>query len=147
MISKVARNFSSKAKVLRTAVVLSGCGVFDGSECTESVAMLVTLSRQGCEVQCYAPDIPQHHVLDHTKDAEIEQERNVMVESARIARGNIKPLTDLITTDYDAIFFPGGFGAAKNLSDFGIKGADMTVHSDVERVLTEARGSNVNIGM
>ena len=147
MISRSLRQFSTKTSSLKTAVVLSGWGVFDGAEITESIAIIVALSRENCTIEWYAPDMDQMHVLDHTKGEELDQTRNVMVESARIARGNVKPLSDLNATEYDAIFFPGGFGAAKNLSDFGVKGADMSVIPEVEKVLMEAKGNNVNIGM
>jgi len=120
----------------KIAVVLSGCGVYDGTEVHEAAAALAALSRAGAEVTMYAPDIDQAHVVDHTKGAEMEHPRNVMVESARIARGAVKPLTELNPEDADAVVFPGGFGAAKNLSDFGFKGADMTVSSEADRIIS-----------
>jgi len=120
----------------KIAVVLSGCGVYDGTEVHEAAAALAALSRGGAEVAMYAPDKDQAHVVDHTEGAEMEQPRNVLLESARIARGAIKPLSELTSDDADAALFPGGFGAAKNLSDFGFKGADMTVEPDVERIIT-----------
>lgn len=130
------------------AVVLSGSGVYDGSEVHEASAALVGLSRGGAEVMCYAPDSPQMHVIDHTKGAPAEGEtRNVMVESARIARGAVKPLTELNSGAADAVFFPGGFGAAKNLSDFAVKGGDMTVNSEVERVIKDFHGAKKPIGL
>jgi enhancing lycopene biosynthesis protein 2 len=135
MISKSIRQFSTKrGSELKTAVVFSGCGVFDGSEITESVAMIVALSRNKCEVDYFAPNREQHHVLDHTTGDELDQTRNVMIESSRITRGDIKPLDELKASSYDAIFFPGGFGAAKNLSTFGMDGENMKVHDDVRKV-------------
>ncbi|XP_036850762.1 glutamine amidotransferase-like class 1 domain-containing protein 3, mitochondrial isoform X3 [Manis javanica] len=99
----------------RVALVLSGCGVYDGTELHEASAVLVHLSRGGAEVQIFAPDIPQMHVVDHTKGQPSETEtRNVLTESARIARGKITDLAKLRTADHDAAIFPGGFGAAKN---------------------------------
>jgi len=99
-------------------------------------------------VQCYAPDIPQMHVIKHNQGAESEGEtRNVLVESARISRGNVKPLAELKSGDCDALIIPGGFGAAKNLSNFAVKGADMTVHEDVERVIKEFHAAKKPIGM
>ncbi|CAB1346912.1 unnamed protein product [Coregonus sp. 'balchen'] len=122
----------SRAKV---AVVLSGCGVYDGTEIHEASAILVHLSRGGAEVQMYAPDVSQMHVIDHGKGAPAENEsRNVLSESARIARGNITDLAKLSVSDHDAIIFPGGFGAAKNLSTFAVDGPDCKINTDVERV-------------
>ncbi|XP_004410716.1 PREDICTED: ES1 protein homolog, mitochondrial isoform X2 [Odobenus rosmarus divergens] len=100
----------------RVALVLSGCGVYDGTELHEASAVLVHLSRGGAEVQIFAPDIPQMHVVDHTKGQPSESEtRNVLTESARIARGKITNLARLSAANHDAAIFPGGFGAAKNL--------------------------------
>ncbi len=118
----------SKPKV---AVVLSGCGVFDGSEIHESVLTLLALDRQGAEYECYAPDISQAQVINHISGDEMEGERNVLVESARIARGKIKNLADFDAAAVDAIMFPGGFGAAKNLSSFAFDGAECSVNEDV----------------
>jgi len=129
--------FSTTSSVnAKIAVVLSGCGVYDGTEVHEAAAALAQLSRKGAEVSMFAPDKPQAHVVDHTKGAEMEQPRNVLLESARIARGAVKPLSELTADDVDAAVFPGGFGAAKNLSDFGFKGADMTVDTEVSRVIS-----------
>ncbi|KAA0189615.1 hypothetical protein HAZT_HAZT007253 [Hyalella azteca] len=130
------------------AVVLSGSGVYDGSEVHEAAATLAGITRGGAEVQCYAPDIAQLHVVDHTKGAPANGEtRNAMVEAARIARGNIKPLSELNSSSADAVIFPGGFGAAKNLSDFAVKGADMAVSEDAVRVLTDFHSAKKPIGL
>uniref|UniRef100_A0A9L0IKB3 Glutamine amidotransferase class 1 domain containing 3 n=1 Tax=Equus asinus TaxID=9793 RepID=A0A9L0IKB3_EQUAS len=100
----------------KVALVLSGCGVYDGTELHEASAILVHLSRGGAEVQIFAPDVPQMHVIDHTKGQPAESEtRNVLTESARIARGKITDLARLSAANHDAAIFPGGFGAAKNL--------------------------------
>ena len=111
----------------RAAVIFHGNGVYDGTECTEAVAMLVGLSRLGAEVQVFAPDRAQAHVVNHMTGEEQSQQRNVLEESARIARGNVKALNELSASDYDALLIPGGFGAAKNLCSFGFKGAEMEV--------------------
>ena len=95
----------------------------------------------------FAPDVKQAHVVDHSKGAEMEEARSVMVESARIARGAVSPLTDLTVEGLDAVVIPGGFGAAKNLSDFGFKGADMTVNDQVERVLKDFHSAGKPIGL
>lgn len=138
------RNMASKTKV---AVVLSGSGVYDGSEIHEASAVLVHLSRGDADVSIYAPDVDQMHVIDHTKGAPMEgQIRNVLVESARIARGKISPLSALNAEGHDAVVFPGGFGAAKNLSSFAVDGANCTVNNDVERVLKEFHKAKKPIG-
>lgn len=114
------------------AVILSGCGVFDGAEIHESVLTMLEIKKQGASYQCFAPDIPQFHVVNHlTGDVSENEVRNVLVESARIARGDIKPLSELNVEDFDALIVPGGFGAAKNLCDFALKGADAKVEASV----------------
>ncbi len=95
------------------AVVLSGCGVYDGTEITESVSVLVSLSPRA-SIQCFAPNIDQMHVVNHLDGSEMQETRNVLVESARIGRGNVKDIKELNSSDFDAVVFPGGFGAAKN---------------------------------
>lgn len=116
------------------AVVLSGCGVFDGSEIHEAVLAILNLQRAGANVSFFAPDIVQHHALNHITGAEIAP-RNVLEESARIARGNIAPLSDFDADKFDAVVFPGGFGAAKNLCTFAFDGANCSVNPDVERAI------------
>lgn len=132
----------------KVAVVLSGCGVYDGSEVHEASACLVHLSWAKADVAIFAPDINQLHVVDHTKGEPVDgQTRNVLVESARIACGKISPLSQLKASGFDAIVFPGGFGAAKNLSTFAVDGVKMTMNNDVERVLKEFHSSRKPIGM
>ena len=113
----------------KVGVVLSGCGVNDGTEIHESVLTLLFLNRAGAEVQCMAPDVDQLHVINHLTGEEATGDtRNVLVESARIARGDIVDISTVKSGDLDALIFPGGFGAAKNLCDFAIKGADCIVN-------------------
>ena len=119
----------------KVAVVLSGCGVYDGAEIHEAVMTLLALDRRGVAYQCYAPDIDQAHVVDHRTGQETGETRNVLAEAARIARGAIKPLSELTAADADALVFPGGFGVAKNLCTFAFDGPDCSVDPDVERVL------------
>ena len=122
--------------MVKVAVCLSGCGVQDGSEIHESVLTLLSLQRAGALVQCCAPDAEQMHVVNHLTDKIIEGEsRNMLQEAARIARGEIVPLTEIFAADYDAIIFPGGFGAAKNLCDFAVAGADAVAHPQVESTI------------
>lgn len=109
------------------AVILSGCGYLDGAEIRESVLSLLYLDELGTNVQIFAPDQPQMHVMNHYETTEESGSRNVMHESARIARGQVKPLSQASADDFDALVIPGGFGVAKNLSDFAVKGADCSV--------------------
>ncbi|WP_199610090.1 isoprenoid biosynthesis glyoxalase ElbB [Flocculibacter collagenilyticus] len=116
----------------KVAIILSGCGVYDGSEIHEAVLTLLHLEKSEASYQCFAPDIEQHHVINHLTGEETSGvTRNVLVEAARIARGNVKPLTELQADDFDALILPGGFGAAKNLCNFAVKGAECEIHEDV----------------
>lgn len=125
-------------KSAKVAVILSGCGVFDGAEIHESVLTLLALERLGAAYQCFAPDVEQAHVINHLSGDVAEGERrNVLVEAARIARGEIKPLSAFDAGDFDAIALPGGFGAAKNLSTFAFDGAACQVNPDLERALKD----------
>ena len=121
----------------KIAVILSGCGVYDGAEIHESVITLLRLDQRGAQVQCFAPDIAQLHVINHLTGEEMPEARNVLVESARIARGNIKDIREASVEDFDALIVPGGFGSAKNLSTFAVEGAGCSVQPDV-LALTEA---------
>lgn len=113
------------------AVILAGCGVFDGSEINEVVLTLLHIAKNGASYQCFAPDIEQHHTINHITSEEVAEKRNVLVESARITRGKVKPLTELNITQFDALIVPGGFGVAKNLCDFAFKGINTHVNEDV----------------
>ena len=115
----------------KVAVILSGCGVYDGAEIHESVITLLRLDQRGAKVQCFAPDIAQLHVINHLTGEQMPETRNVLVESARIARGEIKDIREARVEDFDALIVPGGFGAAKNLSSFATQGAACTVQPEV----------------
>ncbi|XP_026569445.1 glutamine amidotransferase-like class 1 domain-containing protein 3A, mitochondrial [Pseudonaja textilis] len=139
---------SARCHGAKVAVVLSGCGVYDGTEIHEAAAIMVHLSRGGANVDMYAPNISQMHVVDHSRGQPADREsRNVLTESARIARGKIIDLARLTARDYDAVVFPGGFGAAKNLSTFSVDGKDCKVNKDVERVLKDFHKSGKPIGL
>lgn len=131
----------------KVAVILSGCGVYDGAEIHESVIALLRLSQRGAQVQCFAPDIPQHHVINHLTGAETDESRNVLVESARIARGEIRDVRELKAADFDALIIPGGFGAAKNLSDFAFKGASCAVQPDVQAAARDFAAAHKPVGL
>ena len=115
----------------KVAVILSGCGVYDGAEIHESVITLLRLDQRGAKAQCFAPNIAQLHVINHLTGEEMPESRNVLVESARIARGEIKDIREAKVEDFDALIVPGGFGAAKNLSNFATDGTACTVQADV----------------
>lgn len=119
----------------KIAVVLSGSGVFDGAEIHEATLTLYAIAKNGAVYEIFAPDIIQHHVINHISGVEMKETRNVLIESARIARGKIKPLSAFHAYDFDAIIFPGGFGAAKNLSTFAFEGENCSVNPDVEKAV------------
>ncbi|BAI80896.1 sigma cross-reacting protein 27A [Deferribacter desulfuricans SSM1] len=122
----------------KVCVVLSGCGVYDGSEIHEAVLTMYFLDKYGAELLIAAPNKEQLHVVNHLTGEVAEREsRNVLVESARIARGNIKDLKDVSADDFDALIFPGGFGAAKNLTTFAIDGVDCQIDPEVKRIVRE----------
>lgn len=128
------------------AVILSGSGVFDGAEIHEATLTMLAINKQGAQYEIFAPDIPQHHVINHITGEEMDESRNVLIESARIARGQIKDLKQYDPNNFDALIFPGGFGAAKNLCDFAFKGADCTINPDVEKAILKTAGKNKPIG-
>lgn len=133
------------------AIVLSGCGVFDGSEIHEAVCTMLAVEQTGCNYQCFAPNTWQARTIDHFTGHAVaiagdEDNRNVLAESARICRGNIKDLAEFKAKDFDAIIFPGGFGAALNLSDFGVKGAECDVNVEVRRAIEESYKAGIVIG-
>ncbi|HDL7751504.1 TPA: isoprenoid biosynthesis glyoxalase ElbB [Yersinia enterocolitica] len=127
-------------------VVLSGCGVLDGTEIHESVLTILALDRAGARITFFAPDKPQLHVINHLSGEESTEQRNVLVESARIARSLIKPLSVANSEDLDALIVPGGFGAAKNLSDFAIKGSECAIDPDLVKLTQSMHKANKPIG-
>jgi enhancing lycopene biosynthesis protein 2 len=119
----------------KVAVILSGCGVYDGSEIHETVLTLLAIEQNGASYRCFAPNIEQHHVINHLTGEVIDDEsRNVLVESARIARGDVEDLCELREQDFDALIVPGGFGAAKNLCNFALDGDNYQVNEQVLNV-------------
>jgi enhancing lycopene biosynthesis protein 2 len=129
----------------KIGVVLSGCGVYDGSEIHEAVLTLLSIDRNGAEAVFMAPDMELAEV-DHLAGQPTGARRNVLVESARIARGKIRNIAGVKASELDAIVFPGGFGAAKNLCDFAQKGADASIQPDVARLLKEMAVAGKPIG-
>lgn len=119
------------------AVLLSGCGVYDGSEIHEAVLTLLNIDKEGGDYQCIAPDMQQHHVINHITGEEQNETRNVLVESARIARGNVKNIKEVSATNFAALAIPGGFGAAKNLTKWAFNGPNGEIHAEVKRLILE----------
>ncbi|MDE9542239.1 isoprenoid biosynthesis glyoxalase ElbB [Xenorhabdus bovienii] len=113
------------------AVILSGCGVYDGSEIHESVLTMLSLSRLGAKVSFFSPDEVQHHVINHLNGEEEKETRHIMQESARITRGNIQPLSQVDINTLDALIIPGGFGVVKNLCNFAFKGSECEINKDL----------------
>ncbi len=122
---------------MNIGVLLSGSGVNDGSEIHESVITMLALDRAGAETLLMAPNIDQMHVINHYTGQEMDEFRNVLVESARIARGNIKDMAEVSGGDLDALIIPGGFGVAKNLSDYAMSGTECSINPDVYRLISE----------
>ena len=130
----------------RVGVILSGCGVFDGTEIHEAVLTLLALDRAGAQVECLAPNKDQHHVINHISGEEMTESRNVLVEAARIARGQIKPLAEFDAGEFDALLLPGGFGAAKNLSSLAFEGAQCAVNEELSRAVAAMHAAGKPIG-
>ena len=129
------------------AVILAGCGHKDGAEINEAVSLLLAIDQHQCAYQCFAPDRPQEEVVDHASGKKVcNAKRNILAEAARIARGDILPLDRFNPEDYDALFFPGGFGAAKNLCDYAFKGEAMEVKPDVAQAILKMHEAKKPIG-
>ncbi|MGX9867698.1 isoprenoid biosynthesis glyoxalase ElbB [Enterobacter mori] len=130
----------------KIGVVLSGCGVYDGSEIHEAVLTLLALSRQGAEAICFAPDKSQADVINHLTGEPMAETRNVLIEAARIARGAVQPLAQADASTLDALIVPGGFGAAKNLSTFASEGAECHVDPDLKRLALALHAAGKPLG-
>lgn len=128
------------------AVILSGCGFQDGTEIQEAVMTLLALDQQEASYQCFAPDMAQLKVQNHITSEESLEDRNVLEESARIARGDIKALREFSADNFDGLIMPGGFGAALNLSTFAVDGVNCSVHPEVEHAIQTIRATNKPIG-
>jgi len=132
----------------KVAVVLAGCGVYDGAEINEAVLTLLCLEQQGATYQCFAPDVQQMHVINHlTGEPATGESRNVLVEAARIARGRIQDVKAANVDEFDALLVPGGFGAAKNLSNFAVAGAAMVVQADFLQLARAFHNEGKPIGL
>lgn len=134
---------SSKKKF---AIILSGSGVFDGSEIHEATMTMFAIVKNGGTYDIFAPDIDQHHVINHITGEEMPEKRNVMVEAARIARGKISSVTDYNADNYDGLLFPGGFGAAKNLCTYAFDGVNCNVLPEIEKAIKDTVVAKKPIG-
>ncbi len=130
----------------KIAVVLSGSGVYDGSEIHEATLTLLSIAKNGAEYKCFAPNVEQAHVINHLTGKEMSETRNVLIEAARIARGKIQPLSEYNAAEFDAIIFPGGFGAAKNLCTFAFDGTNCKINQDVKNAVKETVKAGKPIG-
>lgn len=144
----ICQKFLKSERKKHVAVILSGCGVYDGSEIQESSSVLIHLDRCGADVTVFAPDIDQRHVIDHTSTQESSKlaGRKVLVEAARISRGQISPLQMLKVEQFDAVIIPGGFGVAKNLCTFAFDAEKMVVLPVVEKILKQFHANGKPIG-
>jgi len=120
---------------MNIAVLLSGSGVYDGSEIHESVFTLLALAQKGATTKCFAPDVNQYHVVNHINGEEMEESRNVLIESARIARGDISDVKTLTVSDFDGLVIPGGFGTAKNHTTWAFNGPQSEINTDVQEFI------------
>lgn len=130
----------------KVAVILSGCGFLDGAEIRESVLTLLALDSEGIGYEIFAPNKNQHHIVNHLKGEEATGSRNVLEESARIARGEIKDLKDLEAANFDGLVMPGGFGVAKNLCEFAFKGSAGAVDPQVKSTVEAFHAAKKPIG-
>lgn len=130
----------------RFAIILSGSGVYDGSEIHEATMTMLSIIQHDCTYDCFAPNIKQHHVVNHLTGEVTNEQRNVLVESARIARGDIKAIDEFDANEFDAVIFPGGFGVAKNLSNFAFEGENCDVNPQIRKVIEEMNRMDKPIG-
>ena len=130
----------------KVAVILAGCGTMDGSEINETVTLLLVLDQHNIEYQAFAPDAYQAEVCNHATGKRETEKRNMMVEAARIVRGNILPLNKFNADDFNALFFPGGSGAAKNIFTYAYDGINFKVNKEVEKAIREIHAQGKPIG-
>lgn len=129
------------------AVILSGCGVFDGSEIHESVLTMLALSKNNAEIHFFAPDELQPTVINHMTGESKSEKRNQMEESSRITRGKISPLSSADASMLDALIIPGGFGAAKNLCDFAVKGSECVINKELLSLVRQMHQQKKPLGL
>jgi enhancing lycopene biosynthesis protein 2 len=131
---------------MKFAIVLAGCGVYDGAEIHEATMTMLAIDRNKCEYEVFAPNIRQHHVINHLTGEVMDESRSVLIEAARVARGSIKPLTEYKPAEFDGLIFPGGFGVAKNLSSYAFDGINMRIDKVAEQAISETHAAGKPIG-
>lgn len=131
---------------MKIAVLLHGSGVYDGTEIHEAVLTLLAIAEAGHEYQCISLNVPQHHVINHLTGEEMNEERNVLIESARIARGDVQDLSEIKASEFDALIMPGGFGTAKNFTKWAFSGPDGDINPDVKNLIISFVESGLPIG-
>lgn len=128
------------------AVILAGCGNLDGNNIQETVVLLTAIAREGAIYQCFAPDVEQHEVIDHYTHSEMLERRYVLREAARMAQGNIKPLSEFNANEFDALALPGGYGVMKNLCTYAMAGINATINSEVKQAILAMHNAQKPIG-
>lgn len=128
------------------AVIISGCGNMDGAEIHETLMTLLAIEKKECEYELFAPDKEQHHVINHLTKKEMPEKRNMLVEAARIARGNIKDISAFSIKNFDAVVFPGGYGVAKNFFTYAFDGINAKVLPEIEKIIKDTHAAGKPIG-
>ncbi|GAA5100049.1 isoprenoid biosynthesis glyoxalase ElbB [Wohlfahrtiimonas larvae] len=121
----------------KVAFFLSGSGYLDGSEITEATSLIIALSKHNISVDFFAPNRPQTNAVNHLNGQAVDETRNILVESARIARGKISAMNEFNATAYDAVILPGGFGAVKNFTTFLEDGINGSLQADIKKALSD----------
>jgi len=127
---------------MKFGILLSGCGVYDGAEIQETVLTMLAVKEIGAEYVCISVDAEQHHVINHLTGEEMNETRNMLVESARVARGEVTNIREITPADIDGLIIPGGFGSAKNFTKWAFEGPDGAILPEVKLLLVNL----VNIG-
>ncbi|MBP7103043.1 MAG: isoprenoid biosynthesis glyoxalase ElbB [Bacteroidales bacterium] len=130
----------------KIAIIISGCGNLDGAEIHETLMTMLAIDKRGIEYEMFAPDIEQYHVINHITKKEMSEKRNVLIEAARIARGNIKDINKFSVKNFDAVVFPGGYGVAKNLFSYTLDGVHAKVLPQIEKIIKDTYASGKPIG-
>lgn len=130
----------------RVAVILAGCGNLDGNNIQETILLLTSIAREGAAFQCFAPDVEQHHVVDHYTRKEMPERRYVLHEAARMVQGDVQPLSKFNADDFDALVFPGGYGVVKNLCTYAIAGTNATVNAEVSDAIVAMHRAKKPLG-
>lgn len=128
------------------AIIISGCGNLDGAEIHETLMTMLAIDKRGFVYEMFAPDIEQYHVINHITKKEMSEKRNVLIEAARIARGNIKDINKFSVKNFDAVVFPGGYGVAKNLFSYALEGVHAKVLPQIEKIIKDTYASGKPIG-